>query len=287
METQISFESSRITLRGTLHTPDGPALSRPAIVLCHGFGGSSNGAGHPELARTLERAGYVVLRFDFRGCGASDGERGRVICLEEVEDARAAITFLQAQAGVDPSKIGLIGASLGGSVALTAAALDERVRVCAANGAIGNGERRFRFQYRDEAAWQKFRQRLDDARKTRRDTGRSVMINRFDIVAIPEYLRTGLPPGASMDFPAETAISMLEFSPETVVRRISPRPLLLVHPRGDDVVPASESEQLARAAGEPCELHLIDISDHFASGDPALQKITLAWLARYLPAAVS
>ena len=287
MENQISFESSGVTLRGTLHAPDGPALSRPAIVLCHGFGGSSNGAGHPELARTLERAGYAVLRFDFRGCGASDGEHGRVICMEEVDDVRAAIGFLQTQAGVDPSKIGLIGASLGGSVALTAAALDERVKVCAANGAIGNGERRFRFQYRDDDAWQKFRQRLDDARKTRRDTGRPVMISRFDIVAIPEYLRTGLPPGASMDFPAETAISMLEFSPETVVGRIAPRPLLLVHPRGDDVVPASESEHLAAAAGKPCELHLIDISDHFASGDPALQKITLNWLARYLPAAVS
>ena len=87
-----------------------------------------------------------------------------------------------------------------------------------------------------------------------------------------------------MDFPAETAISMLEFSPETVVRQISPRPLLLVHPRGDDVVPASESEHLAAAAGEPCELHLIDINDHFASGDPGLQKITLDWLARHLPA---
>ena len=287
MEKQISIESSGITLRGTLHAPEGPAPSRAGLILCHGFGGSSNGAGHPELARTLERAGYAVLRFDFRGCGASDGERGRVICMEEVEDVRAAIGFLQAQPSVDASKIGLIGASLGGSVALTAAALDERVRVCAANGAIGNGERRFRFQYRDKAAWQKFRQRLDEARKTRRDTGRSVMINRFDIVAIPEYLRTGLPPGASMDFPAETAISMLEFSPETVVRRIAPRPLLLVHPRGDDVVPASESEHIARAAGEPCELHLIDISDHFASGDPALQKITLDWLARYLPAAAA
>ena len=287
MEKQVSFESSGITLRGTLHTPAGPALSRPGIILCNGFGGSSNGAGHPELARTLERAGYAVLRFDFRGCGASDGERGRVICMEEVEDVRAAIGFLEAQAGVDPSKIGLIGASLGGSVALYAAALDGRVRVCAANGAIGNGERRFRFQYRDEAAWQKFRQRLEDARKTHRDSGRPVMINRFDIVAIPEYLRTGLPPGASMDFPAETAISMLEFSPETVVARIAPRPLLLVHPRGDDVVPASESEHIAKAAGEPCELHLIDISDHFASGDPALQKITLDWLARYLPANVS
>ncbi len=284
MEQQINFASSGITLRGTLHTPAGPALARPGIVLCHGFGGNSNGAGHPELARTLERAGYVVLRFDFRGCGGSDGELGRVICLEEVEDVRAAISFLQAQPAVDKAKIGLIGASLGGSVVLHAAAVDERVKACAANGSIGNGERRFRFQYPDDAAWSQFLARLDEGRRMRRETGRSMMINRFDIVQIPQYLRVGMPPGASMDFPAETAISMLEFSPENVVRQIAPRPLLLIHPRSDDVVPASESEHIAAAAGEPCELHLIDINDHFASGDPVLQKITIDWLSRYLPA---
>ena len=284
MENQISFESSGITMRGTLHTPAGPAPERPGMILCHGFGGSSNGAGHPEMARTLERAGYVVLRFDFRGCGASDGERGRVICMEEVDDVRAAVGFLQAQAGVDKEQIGLIGASLGGSVALQAAATDTRIRVCAANGSIGNGERRFRYQYPDDAVWKKFLERLDEARRVRRESGRTTMINRFDIVLIPEYLRSGMPPGASMDFPAETAISMLEFSPENVVKQIAPRPLLLIHPRSDDVVPSSESEHIAAAAGEPCELHFIDINDHFASGDPGLQKITLDWLARYMPA---
>jgi len=284
MESSISFESAGLTLRGTLHAPPASAPLRPGLILCHGFGGSSSGAGHPELARTLEQAGYAALRFDFRGCGASDGERGSILCAEEVDDARAAITFLQAQQGVDESKIGLIGASLGGTVALYAASLDERVRVCAANGAIGNGERRFRFQYRDGASWKKFLDRLEEARRVRRQTGKPTMIDRFDIVAIPENRRGGMPPGAIMEFTAETAISMLELAPERVVHKISPRPLLFVHPRGDDVVPATESEHLAAAAGEPCELHLIEISDHFASGDPTLQKITLDWLARYLPA---
>ena len=284
MEKQISFESAGLTLRGTLHPPQGTEPGAPGIILCHGFGGSSSGAGHPELAQLLARSGYATLRFDFRGCGSSDGERGRVICEEEVEDVRAAITFLQSRQGVDGSKIGLIGASLGGSVALYTAARDQRVRVCAANGAIGDGERRFRYQYRDEAPWKRFLERLEQARRVRRESGRATMIDRFDIVAIPENRRAGMPPGAIMEFCAETAISMLECSPERVVRRIAPRPLLLVHPRGDDVVPASESEHLAAAAGEPCELHLIDTVDHFASGDPALQKITLDWLARHLPA---
>lgn len=284
MEQQVSFDSAGNTLRGTLHVPDGASGRRPAIVTCHGFGGSSNGAGHPELGRALERAGYVVLRFDFRGCSASGGERGRIICLEEVEDLRNAITFVQSHERVDPDRIGVIGASLGGSVAIYAAAIDPSIRVCAANGSIGNGERRFRFQYPDEAEWQRFVQRLEEAKRYRQETGRSMMINRYDIVLIPEKRRASMPPGSIMEFPAETAISMLEFNPEDVVHEIAPRPLLLVHPRHDDVVDKAESEHLAALAGQPCELHILETSEHFGSGDPLLQKITLEWLARYMPA---
>jgi pimeloyl-ACP methyl ester carboxylesterase len=283
MEQKVSFESSGIILRGTLHRTGMDSASNPAIVLCHGFGGNSDGAGHPELARTLQRAGYVVLRFDFRGCGSSDGTPGRIICMEEVDDLRNAITFLISQDGVDAGRIGVIGASLGGSVALHAAAIDLRIRACAANGAIGNGERRFRYQYPDDEKWLRFRKRLEEAKLHQRRTGLPIFIHRYDIVEIPERWRAGMPAGAIMDFSAETAISMLEFEPEAVVAQIAPRPLLLVHPLGDAVVPKSESENIAAAAGDPCELHLIETANHFASADPGLQKITVDWLRRHLP----
>ena len=286
METKICFDSAGITLRGTLHLPEGGG-ARPALIQCHGFGGSSSGAGHPELARTLQRAGYVVLRFDFRGCGESDGQRGSVICMEEVEDLRNAIGFLARQEGVDRERIGVIGASLGGAVVMYVAATDQRVRVCAASGAVGNGERRFRFQYPDEAEWKRFVQRLEEAKRTRERTGKSVMLHRYDIVLIPEDNRAGMPPGAIMEFTAETAMSMRSFNPEALVRNIAPRPLLLIHPRHDKVVPKSESEHLAAAAGQPCELHIIDTTNHFGSGDPELQRITLDWLVRYLPVQAS
>lgn len=263
--------------------PESATRACPAIILCHGFGGNSSGANRRSFACALEGAGYIVLRFDFRGCGASDGEAGRVICLEEADDLINAITFLQAQQRVDKGKIGVIGASLGGSVAIHVAAVDQRVRACAAIGAIGNGERRFRFQYPDDAVWASFVERLETAKRRRQQTGEPTMISRFEIVEIPEHRRTGLSPGARMEFLAETAISMLAFNPETVVRRIAPRPLLLIHPKGDEVVPKSESEHLAATAGEPCELHIIETDDHFSSGDPVLQGIILKWLARHLP----
>jgi uncharacterized protein len=283
MEQAVNFSSAGITLRGLLHVPEGATHPRPAIILCHGFGGSSRGAGHPDLAKALERAGYVVLRFDFRGCGQSDGQKGNVICEEEVADLRHALDFLEAQASVDRERIGVIGASLGGSVALYVAATDKRVKLCAANGAVGNGERRFRFQYPDDARWRDFLKRLDDAKRTKQETGRSIMLNRFEIVHIPAHNRAGLPPGAIMDFTAETALSMLAFNPEAIVRQIAPRPLLLIHPRADEVVPVSETHALAAAAGDNAEKHIIESQNHFGSGDPTLIAITLNWLWRHLP----
>lgn len=280
MEQAIEFQSDGLVLKGVLHVPEGTAQPRPAIILCHGFGGSCRGAGHPELAQALASAGYVVLRFDFRGCGQSEGARGSVICREEVSDLRHAVDFLETRAEVDRGRIGVIGASLGGSVAVYAAAKDKRLKFCAANGAIGRGERRFRFQYRDETVWQAFLKRLEEAKRVKAETGRSVMLGRFDIVFIPEHNRAGLPPGAVMDFTAETAMSMLDFNPEDVIAAIAPRPLLLIHPRVDAVVPCSETEAMAKTAGANCEAHIIESRNHFGSGDPTLIAITLDWLKR-------
>ena len=47
----------------------------------------------------LTGLGYVTLRFDMRGCGESDGEFGRIICLEQVEDTKAAHAWLAGAAG--------------------------------------------------------------------------------------------------------------------------------------------------------------------------------------------
>jgi hypothetical protein len=278
MEQAVGFPSDGLTLRGVIHLPEGAAQPRPALVQCHGFGGGCRGAGHPELALALEAAGYVVLRFDFRGCSQSDGERGSVICEEEVADLRHAIDFLTTQPGVDAARIGVIGASLGGSVAIVAAARDPRIKLCIANGSIGRGERRFRAQYPDETAWQAFLARLAQAQRS------NTKLNRFDIVAIPERDRGGLPPGAIMEFTAATAQSLLDFNPEEVVARIAPRPLLLVHPRGDAVVPAAESDALAAAAGPSCEKHIIAGDAHFGAGSPAIVALVRDFLARHLPA---
>ncbi len=258
--------------------PVAAAGKHPGLVLCHGFGGSCRGAGHPELARALEKAGYVVLRFDFRGCGQSEGRRGSVICAEEAADLGRALDFLAAHPAVDKDHLGAIGASLGGSLAIDVAARDPRIKLCVANGAIGDGKRRARHQYPDETSWQAFLQKIDDAERA------GTTLNRYDVIYIPEQNRGGLPPGATMDFTPETALSLLELKPEAVIGRIAPRPVLLVHARGDRVVPVGETEALAAAGGANCDTHILESQDHFSSGTPALTAILLDFLGRHLPA---
>ena len=277
MEQAIEFASDGLTLRGVLHRPEGVVERRPAIVLCHGFGGSCRGAGHPELAKALAQAGYVSLRFDFRGCGQSEGTRGNVIVAEEITDLRHALDFVSGLPGVDAARIGVLGASLGGSVAIEVAAADARVKVCVANGAVGDGERRFRAQYRDDASWQAFLAKLEDAKRNQ------TKLNRFEVVHIPERDRAGLPPGAIMDFTAETALSLLASKPEALVGKLAPRPLLLVHSHGDGVVPVGESEALAKAAGTNAELRIIEGHAHFSAGSGELAGIVLDFLKRHLP----
>ena len=66
----------------------------------------------------LTGLGYVALRFDMRGCGESDGEFGRIICLEQVEDTKAAHAWLSNRPEVDPGRIGALGSSFGAAVSV-------------------------------------------------------------------------------------------------------------------------------------------------------------------------
>src|ERR1700722_16741658 len=124
----VTFASDGLNLSGAVHVPDDyrPGERRPAIIMMHGFGANKNGG--PEwICRQFPAWGYVALRFDYRGCGDSEGERGRVLHEQEVADGRNAVIYMAAGDAVDPEAIALCGWSLSGYGALQAAVLDPRV----------------------------------------------------------------------------------------------------------------------------------------------------------------
>jgi uncharacterized protein len=282
----ISFASEGLRLSGAVHVPDDlrPGERRAAVVMMHGFGANKNGG--PEwLCRQCAAWGYVALRFDFRGCGDSEGTRGRVIPAEEVADARSAVAYLASRADVDPAAIALCGSSLGGGVAVQAAAVEPRVAAVIVENGVANGERMMRGMHSEES-WRKFRTLIDDIAQNPADARRRT-IHRFDMFEMPKALQVNLASNNSlMQFTADTALGFFMFRPEEFAQEIAPRPLLVLHSARDSVTRYEEAFSLVRRAKPPVELHLFDGTDHFmfVNADPRVTATLRGWLERYLPA---
>ncbi|MFZ3225164.1 MAG: alpha/beta fold hydrolase [Xanthobacteraceae bacterium] len=293
----MSFQSAGLRLHGVLGVPEGlrPSERRAAFLVLHGFGSNSESSNVLGPTRVLSEFGYVTLRFDMRGCGKSEGEFGRVICLEQVEDLGNALDFLSHHPAVDPDRIGVIGSSFGGAVAVYAGGTNPRVAAVISNGGWGHGERKFRGQHPSPEAWAKFTTMLDEGRAHRARTGKSLMVPRYDIVPIPAHVRENLErqkvgmlaPNSIEMFPAETAQSMFDFRAEEVVGKIAPRPLLLIHAANDSVTPTEQSIELFKRANQPAELHLFSGLDHFlfAENSTRVWSLLRNWLDLYFPAA--
>ncbi len=290
MEQRITFESDGLSLAGILRTPEGPpgggGGQRPAFLVLHGFGSNKDGGVSKAVAELLTGFGYVTLRFDMRGCGDSQGARGRVICLEQVADTRAARTWLAGRPEIDPARIGVIGNSFGAAVAVYATAVEPQLAACISCGGWGDGASKFRKQHESPEAWARFTAMMDDG-KRQRAAGKTLMVPRYDIVPIPPGLRGNLSPGSIMEFPFDVVESMVAFMANDVVARIAPRPLLLLHPAVDSVTPTEQSIELFKRAGQPTDLHLVANVDHFmlSEGNPLVIELVRNWLQKYFAVA--
>src|SRR5260370_121691 len=143
--------------------------------------------------------------------------------LEQVSDTRSALTFLSAHPQVEPGKIALLGSSFGAAVAIYTAGVDARAAAVVSSGGWGNGERKFRGQHPTPEAWAKFTAMLEEGKRHRARTGKSLMVPRYDIVPIPEHMRGHVAPGSIQMFPAETAHRIYDFPPPAVFPNIAPR----------------------------------------------------------------
>lgn len=141
----ITIWSDGVRMAGDLWKPEDLAADakRPAVLMVHGWGGLKshlNQAYAPQFAAL----GYIVLTFDYRGWGESDGKlirvgdkpkdtsadftlkvrevRTIVDPLDQLEDIRAAHAYLVGEPQVDGDRLAVWGSSLGGGLALQTAA---------------------------------------------------------------------------------------------------------------------------------------------------------------------
>lgn len=142
-ERPIMFEQGRQKLFGFLIMPEGTG-TYPAVALFDGMAGSSHGPRRmfTQLARLLGGQGVAVVRFSFRGNGDSEGDFKDVTVEGMLSDAHAALTFLTGQPGVDRTRLGVVGMSLGGLVAANVAGSHEGIRALVLWSAVAhNGDR--------------------------------------------------------------------------------------------------------------------------------------------------
>ncbi len=135
--TPITIWSDGVRLAGDLWLPEGldAGEKRPAMLLVHGWGGTKAHLNQAYAPRFADM-GYVVLTFDYRGWGESDGKlvkaaagdsggtevRQIVDPIDQLEDIENAYYFLIGESAVDAERLAIWGSSLGGGLALQSAA---------------------------------------------------------------------------------------------------------------------------------------------------------------------
>ena len=290
----VSFYSEGVRLAGDLYRPAdaGPEDARAGIVLCHGYTGVKS-LYLPDNARVLTEAGYVVLTFDYKGWGASEGPRTRLAPFSRVADVQAALTCLGTRPGVDPTHLGLYGTSYGGATAIWAAALDTRVRCVVSVVGIGDGRRWMRSVRRPDE-WHDLLARAREDREQAVVSGESAPAERDEILmqdrasAALSAAQRANNPDAVTTVPASFIDETLSFHADWVVDKIAPRPLLLITTEDDRLVPPEESRSLYDHAGEPKKLIVLKGYGHYdVYAEPAFGEVmaaTLAWYRAHLPA---
>ncbi len=135
----VVLKNSRgMPIRLVLYEPLQGGLARPAILVCQPT--NSPPEAGTALIEEFVRRGWLAATFDFRGLHPAEN---RVVLRENLLevtalDAAAALSYLAARRDVDRSRIGLIGHSVGGTLAIRAGIEQPWVRATVAVGIAGD-----------------------------------------------------------------------------------------------------------------------------------------------------
>ncbi|MBB6731212.1 alpha/beta hydrolase [Cohnella zeiphila] len=257
----LTIRHDNLSLAATIHYPEGTAArcdrKWPLVIIAHGFVGNRIGVDRLFVlaARELASKGHLVIRFDFAGCGDSEGVYGEHGLDSMIAQTRSVIDYGLALDLVDPLRVTLLGHSLGGAVALLTAVRDRRVKSL--------------------ALWSPVAYPFNDIVRI---VGRSV----YDTAVTKgtaDYLGYSLTP----DF----FDSLLRHQPFQETQKFS-GDVLLVHGTGDETIPVDYTFLLEKTfwmRGEGrCDKVVLFQADHtYSSGEhkKELLQATADWLTGY------
>lgn len=296
----MTFFSDGLRLDGLLQLPEGPmpASGWPVVVFCSGFQGLKELI-PGKFWDVLTAAGIACFSFDYRGFGTSDGERGRMIPMEQVEDVVNAVTRISQETEIDAGRLALVGWGFGGGVVVQAGAEDVRVKAVACLSGIGDGGRAVR-DSRPYADWLALQERIARDRVQQVLTGKSESVSPWEVVPLDSRTRSDVDKEMyakherfGIEVTLRSAAAYYAFKPERVVDRISPRPVLFMHGQGNTLHPVDEARSLYARAREPKRLielpgavHLDWIEPEHPLNATATRLLT-DWLHQSLPEGAS
>jgi alpha-beta hydrolase superfamily lysophospholipase len=197
-----------------------PSQNGVTIILLHGYDGDR--LSMRWHAEQLTGAGYGVLLVDERASGQSEGKR-RSLGWEDAPDVGRAIAYLASRKESATDKVGIVGCSIGGQIALQAAARYPEIGAVWAEGAS-------LLTSRDEPSHQ-------------RKIGPRTALSKFRSEVFAMVLGMPVPP-AIID----------------IIGKIAPRPILLVAAGADNE--ESNMEFYARYAGDNAQVWIIPEAYH-------------------------
>lgn len=232
--------------------PTGGTPPYPCVIIMHGYGGDKNGL--QMLAPAFAARGIATLAIDaeYHGDRKQPGSdilspyiyRNRDAFIQTVIDLRRAMDFLQSRQEIDGKRIGYIGLSMGGILGGILAGVDERVQ--APILIVAGGDWGYLFANSQHPTSVQLREKNPELFKN------------------PQRINEVFGP---MD-------------PVNWVARISPRPLLMINGKDDQIVPKECTERLFAAAKEPKEILWLD-GGHMPQPDAVLRKVD-EWLTKHL-----
>lgn len=119
--SEVTVMNGARAVPATVVVPDGEGPF-PAVVMNHGHGGGrQEGGGFGKLASALAEAGIMTIRMDFPGTGDSKEPFTEGTLTNMISDSNASLAYLLANFPADAEKLGILGYSMGGRIALTIA----------------------------------------------------------------------------------------------------------------------------------------------------------------------
>lgn len=117
----VKIQNGKRLIPATIVTPVGNGPF-PAVVINHGHGGSrEENGGLAGIAEVLANKGILSIRMDFPGCGESTEPFTENYLSNMVSDSNACLAYILKNCNADANKLGILGYSMGGRIALTIA----------------------------------------------------------------------------------------------------------------------------------------------------------------------